>query len=339
MDRKRGYNSIPPMSKKAKLTDRGLSLTSQNRYDIKKFTKKQKENEGDKMMAVIDPGLKDAVAVNIVSIKDALNAESIIENGHYWSLSNKKYQQQRGINDMTAFEERRRKDNPEYQDALNKFRNVIRRTSNLETFEKYMKVFGENWKILWTEKAHQGRLIRKWISAKRSQKSLDKLADAIVGRASKRKRNKLDDPETRKTARVDKDKRRIVFFGNGTFRSGGFGYSCFPRKKLVHKLATRTHCSILDEFRTSKCCPGCGHDMVEDGEKHRIRHCSNNDSDDEKRCPLMKPDGTSFTEDRDKSATINMALCAHNALYYHKRPLHLCRNKEEIDLQNIVPAL
>jgi len=54
----------------------------------------------------------------------------------------------------------------------------------------------------------------------------------------------------------DKDQRKnVILFGNGSFKAKKGHASC-PRKVLVRSLASRVLVGILDEYRTSKRCPG-----------------------------------------------------------------------------------
>ena len=96
---------------------------------------------------------------------------------------------------------------------------------------------------------------------------------------------------------------------------------------------------MLDEFRTSARCPGCG-SVVEDAIGcHRIRQCTSlqgmpsNERANDAGCVLHNECGA-FKIDRDELATINMMQCAYGALRYAKRgvarrPEFLCRSPEE----------
>ena len=51
--------------------------------------------------------------------------------------------------------------------------------------------------------------------------------------------------------RENEREKNIVFFGNGSFKSGGYGYESVPRKWPVYYLSITGLTFILDEFRTS----------------------------------------------------------------------------------------
>ena len=117
-----------------------------------------------------------------------------------------------------------------------------------------------------------------------------------------------------------KQKKQVVFFGNGLFPTGGGGYPSVPRKRFLRYLAASGVVVILDEFNTSKCCPGC-HSVLEETDKKGFgRYVIARES---LNCLLTSENGTKFEEDRDIIATINMAICAHDLLLTGKRPEYL----------------
>jgi hypothetical protein len=139
--------------------------------------------------------------------------------------------------------------------------------------------------------------------------------------------------ELRKKIRKNREKLKekcVVFFGNGSFRSGGCGHAPVPRKKLVKFLSITGLTYVLDEFRTSKMCPGgCGCEMQDVDKESRVRRCSNVAIEgDSNCCSLRSLNGNVFEEDRDKCANINMCRCAHAAVVHKKRPVDLCRPKK-----------
>ena len=117
----------------------------------------------------------------------------------------------------------------------------------------------------------------------------------------------------------------IKYFATDTsfIKSIGGGYPSVPRKRFLRYLAASGVVIILDEFNTSKCCPGC-HSVLEETDKKRVRRCK---SDQSVNCLLTSENGSNFEEDRDIIATINMAICAHDLLLTGKRPEYLSRIK------------
>ena len=121
-----------------------------------------------------------------------------------------------------------------------------------------------------------------------------------------------------------KEQKHVVLFGNGLFPTGGGGYPCVPRKRFLRYLASKGVVVILDEFRTSKCCPGCHLELEDIEDKKRVRRCQNDQS---VTCPLLSDDGKAYEADRDVIATVNMAVCSNKLLLNGKRPDYLSRPK------------
>ena len=74
----------------------------------------------------------------------------------------------------------------------------------------------------------------------------------------------------------EKERPTRVCFGDGSFKSMR-GNAPVPRKALVRALAKQGLTFVLDEYRTSARCPGCGSEMKDDNKGHRIRQCTSND--------------------------------------------------------------
>jgi hypothetical protein len=64
-----------------------------------------------------------------------------------------------------------------------------------------------------------------------------------------------------------------MLFGKASFRAQK-GRASAPRKAMIRELASRGVVLMVDENNTSKKCPGCKEDTVEDKER-RIRSCKN----------------------------------------------------------------
>ena len=126
------------------------------------------------------------------------------------------------------------------------------------------------------------------------------------------------------------------WFQSRWIHDGGNGYAPVPRKTLIRFLAITGVTVVLDEFRTSKCCPGCGSEMSDVKSKHRVRRCTNvmngGESTD---CKLFSKEEGVFEADRDQIATINMCRCAYDALILGSRPDYMCRGKPSTD-ENLV---
>ena len=103
----------------------------------------------------------------------------------------------------------------------------------------------------------------------------------------------------------------------------------FPKKKFLRYLAARGLTILLDEYRTSKCCPFC-HGELEDAQgKNRVRRCKNDLNGLTCILSSLKDEEC----DRDDLATINMIMCAIMLIETGKRPSYLCRPKNLLQLR------
>ena len=84
---------------------------------------------------------------------------------------------------------------------------------------------------------------------------------------------------------------------------------------------------LLDEYGSSKYCPGCGCQMKDVIGKYRVRHCSSVLSEGSaNQCCLMN-NNSCFECDRDNSATLNMMNCVKEYLFNNSWPKHLKRKR------------
>ena len=87
---------------------------------------------------------------------------------------------------------------------------------------------------------------------------------------------------------------------------------------------------LLDEFKTSKCCPGCGSNLEDKDNNYRIRRCTNDPGTSKNSCSLsttLKP----YECNRDKSTVLNMARIAHDVMSSLKWPNYLKRENRSVD--------
>ena len=81
--------------------------------------------------------------------------------------------------------------------------------------------------------------------------------------------------------------------------------------------------SLLDEYGSSKYCPGCGCQMKDVIGKYRVRHCSSVLSEGSaNQCCLMN-NNSWFECDRENSARLNMMNCVKEYLFNNSWPKHL----------------
>lgn len=154
---------------------------------------------------------------------------------------------------------------------------------------------------MFAEKMKRARKRSRFHSSRLVQKVVDKLAFKISAGPSDRKMN-------------------------GSFRAMK-GHASAPRKKLVRAICSRVNIGMLDEFRTSKRCPGgCDGDMVDVTGGQRVRQCTTVSVGVENPCPLSE-NGVAFRCDRDASASLNFCLAGYCGLIRKSWPTHLQRGR------------
>ena len=262
----------------------------------------------------VDPGCSSVVSVREINLENCSDPRDIVEDesGSTWDLLGTDYSENSGRNSGQTRETRRRKKCLSYRRAMDKFKGVRRKTSCVQSILNYCRVVASTLKDLYREKNRRNRRVFRMYQTRRTRSTLDKLSNKIA---------------------FDRDRRKnLVLFGNGSFKAKKGHASC-PRKVLVRSLASRVLVGILDEYRTSKRCPGgCGGDM-EDIEENRMRRCttdlcgsscilssdSGNENDD--------GDEENFSCDRDRSATINFCRIGYESLVNCTWPSHLVRSQ------------
>ena len=189
------------------------------------------------------------------------------------------------------------------------------------------------------------RLKVRFSAFKGRQQALQRLANAILGRTSVARRRLMRlarggaapvgfDPENEKQLnehlvrwrdeamrmRPGEGKHRVVAFGDGDFPAGYRKNRAVPRKALLRLLMHASTMLLVDEYNTSRCCPGCGGDLHTTHD--RLRQCSAGPES----CVVRRefPHGV----DRDVIGAINILICAWCLLTTGERPERLRRDKK-----------
>lgn len=293
---KAGYQ-IPNKSVDVVNQKRGLFKLYQSRSDAKKILDPSKVK-----VTCIDPGCSSVVSVRETNLSDCGNPESIIENSKTWDLLGTEYSQLSGRNSGQIREKRRRKKCLSYRRAIDKFKNILRKTSCVESIIKYCKVVAETLRDLYKEKNKVNRRVFRMYQSRKKRSVVDKLSNKIAFGKS--------------------EKKNVVLFGNGSFKAKKGHASC-PRKDIVRSLASRCLVGLLDEFKTSKMCPGGCSGEMKDSNENRMRRCTIDLA--ETRCCLSS-ENCNFECDRDRSSTINFCRIAYDSLLLKKWPLYLKRS-------------
>ena len=321
---KSGYQISSPESEILWNQPRGVYKMTRTRIDSRIVSP---ENSKKIIIHAVDPGHVNPVSVNEIRLDHCETIQQVQEHGNFWELTGKEFRKDSGRLQSNYRESQRRKKNPKYGQAIRRLGQCLSKTANLKTFQYYLKAIGSELEVLNKEKMRTRRKKDKWGFFVQRQSSLQRLTDRLSGRDSVSRTipNFLElSPEEKKelTAKlrskikdqkVRRQSQHIVLFGNGSFRSGGAGHSSIPKKKLVYMLGNKCLTYVFDEYRTSKCCPGCGAEL-EDGEKeNRVRYCPNSSDTGEYGCQLTSKIAKRGI-DRDQSATMNISRCAYQVL-------------------------
>ena len=255
----------------------------------------------------VDPGCSSVVSVREINLEKCSDPSEIVrdESGKTWDLLGTDYSKTSGRDSGQIRETRRRRKCLSYRRAMEKFNGVRRKTSCVQSIIEYCKVVASTLKDLFREKNRKNRRVFRMYKTRRTRSTIDKLSNKIA---------------------FDKDQRKnVILFGNGSFKAKKGHASC-PRKVLVRSLASRVLVGILDEYRTSKRCPGgCGSEM-EDIEENRMRRCTTDLSDSSCCLSSDSDEDNNFCCDRDRSATINFCRIGYESLINRKWPEHLVRS-------------
>ncbi|CAM9681554.1 unnamed protein product [Ectocarpus sp. 13 AM-2016] len=150
------------------------------------------------------------------------------------------------------YESFRRRSSP-YGDAIHSLGNEKKRTSCLDTFVRYCKSWCSNGPALFSETLRKARKLFRFGRHRATQRTLAKIADKYIGKMG--------------------EACRVMLFGKASFRAQK-GRASAPRKAMIREMASRGVVLMVNEYNTSKKCPGCFGDTIEDKER-RTRSCTN----------------------------------------------------------------
>jgi hypothetical protein len=277
----------------------------------------------------VDPGLHKPVQWS--KLKSDVMSDEMPRRATFGDIDEATWCRLSGRADRSAWERRRRSANPSYADALEQFSGVLRRTANGATFFKYVKVCATTLVDRAMELCHRRRSLRSWLSQRRLQSFLSRVANRIAHIEPKRVKTSrrslygaLMSPEERQ-ALLDrirqhrKEKRcpTVVFFGDGEFNHAMRGHVSIPKKSILHELGTRVPTILIDEYNTSsKCICGCPLRNATNDSACRVRVHQDGGDCDALRCGIC---------DRDELATLNIAHASIAALAQRPWPSHLVR--------------
>jgi hypothetical protein len=321
---KKGYSSLPDVGLNFSRFSKGVFSKA------KKLSNKEKSamsTENSIEVVGLDPGqvsIYATVRANVISA-DVTSPEGFTSSsfkGSKASFSSREYSHQSLSRFSAKAETRRREQNVGYGQAIQAYDPVSLKQPGLSS--AYADVTYSTLSVRINELLSEGRRLERFARLRARQRAVDGMAKDIaygnsyknevrrVGRSSK---EKMSPERRRELLRKIRDKKRVVFFGNGQFGHGARG-PC-PRKALVRALGVLCPVLMVDEFRTSKCCCGCGTPLKQvDGS--RVFRCESQ-TDEGRACPVGKID-------RDTNGSVNIGVCGVHQLLGLERPSYLCRS-------------
>ena len=179
-----------------------------------------------------------------------------------------------------------RRRNGAYGEAINRLGSEKKRTSCLATFVRYCKSWFINGPELLNETLQKGRKLFRFGRHRATQSTLAKIADKYMGKAGAAC--------------------RVMLFGKASFRAQK-GRASAPRKAMIREMASRGVVLMVGEHNTSKKCPGCLGDTVED-KQGRTRSCRNFSIGNPEESCRLHPLAEEFHMDRDDVGSTNIGM-------------------------------
>ncbi|KAG5186441.1 hypothetical protein JKP88DRAFT_241049 [Tribonema minus] len=225
----------------------------------------------------------------------------------------------------TNFDKERRRDNMSYRTAIAELSGVSMRTPGGTA--AYANTLHTNFKAMTEEKLSWGRRCKSFDAKRAKMREIARMAREIGGKSSEAAALRKVGPESEERAALLSRMRdrlagnhrtwtRVAFFGNAQFGHGSRGP--LPRKALIRAIALLVPVVLMDEFRTSMTCCGCGMNLVQ-VDSSRVYQCASCTPESvNQNCSVR------FI-DRDVNASVNIGMCGIRMLLGMSRPLHLCR--------------
>ena len=336
-----GYDLNKPKNKINLFKERGLYQFNQKRIDVDNLSSHNDIDIQNKIrISCIDPGVSSMISIRDCLLDKMDNIKSIYDNSNTIDIKNKEYYlfiRNNKINDMERLRRKKRK----YSTFLDDMNKEIGKTCNYHNFTNYVKCIFKHLRNMTLEKCRKGRKKCRFYGISKKESYLTHLANNIFNSEKivnsckfQYKYNKLS-LEEKKALKIkirekkenNRNIKNIVFFGDGEFKGNGFGHRSVPKKELLKKLASKGLVFLLDEYGSSKYCPGCGCQMKDVIGKYRVRHCSSVLSEGSANQCCLMDNNSCFECDRDNSATLNMMNCVREYLFNNSWPKHLKRKR------------
>lgn len=277
-----GYNKLPRAD-----VDLG-TLISRRRgvYNIKSVTPGSPDSiPDDTIIMSADPG--QAKIINVSSAPSSVwkqNDPSVILSSSDF-VSGEEYREEIGATEAEVYEGNRKVKNPSYGRAVDSLGEEVKRTSCFSTFLNYCRAWARNGAMILGETLRVQRKRGRFHRFSATQSMLAMIADKYMG------------------AHTD-EVTKVMLFGKASFRAQR-GRASAPRKALIRNMAARGVVLMVDEYNTSKKCPGCKEDLVEDKER-RVRSCTNFKIGSPGESCRLHPHIPVFEMDRDNVGSTNI---------------------------------
>ena len=317
----KGYTGVPLCE------DIDIGTASRGLWHLKQTSGTVRCSSEDMRIVSVDPGIVKPVQWSTLPMHANATDQTVSSCAAFDHLTESTWMRLSGRAASVNWEQRRRSSNTSYGNAINMFSGVMKRTASRHSFSEYVRVNIHTFKERSDELCHRRRSLQAWLSTRRSQSFLSRVANRIASMESRRTRTysspagrlltEDERNELRQRIRSKKKQKTVVFFGDGEYSHTTRHHVAIPKKSVLHELGTRVPTILIDEYRTSKYCV-CGCPL-----------CNEND-DPESRVRVHQDGGDCFTLrcevcDRDELATLNIALASLRALAHQPWPEHLRR--------------
>ena len=275
-----GYNKLP----RADAPLESLLRVGRGVYNIKSLTESTRL-PGDLVVMSADPGQAKVINVCSATCEEWARRDPKVILRTSTCVFGDDYRRDTCASRSDEYETSRRRDQP-YGEAIDRLRNDKKRTSCLTTFIQYCKSWFRNGSVVFQETLRKERKILRFSRFRATQRTLAKIADQYMGTVG--------------------EVCRVMLFGKASFRAQK-GRASAPRKAMIREMASRGVVLMVGEYNTSKKCPGCLEDTVEDKER-RIRSCKNFKVGSPEESCRLHPLTPEFEMDRDDVGSTNIGM-------------------------------
>ena len=239
----------------------------------------------------VDPGRNKPLSVSFIEGNELpLNyknkkrikvVDKSIESNSY--ITNEYYRTLIGALEQNNYEKLRRTGS-KYGKALEQFKGTCKKSCLINKMSNYIKIRLETWEAISKELYRDCRTISKFKYYSKSQSAVSKCIKKLL-------------------EKVPTNKKKIIFFGNGTFSAGGSGYGSVPKKRFIREMGVKDIVIITNEYNTSKLSPlNLMEHKKEKDTSLRLRQCI---TENEERTDVLKY----LNKKHDRDALGSVGIC------------------------------